>query len=355
MNFLPALITKDNDFLKEIFFNVSKYSNNEIIVTDNKLNILFQNSKFKFSDNKFNILDLMPNCSNENLCINFENFINSAKKHIFFKLVFSDELNNFSNIPLDVHICKMYKGNKKLNGYCIIIQDITQEVKNKIQKETFMDILMHDLKNPIRANIQIIELILKHKFGIVGNSLFPIIEELLNSCRLINYMADNLIWKYKNEFSMYELQKQYCNITELIRGKCQNLSPFLERKNQTIELAIVGTIPPVNIDEEEIGKVINNLIVNASEQSKDNSIIRIEIIKNSKKIVVTFKNNGYSQTESSLKQIFEEYITCANKFRKVGFGLELYNCKRIIEAHRGHIYAKNSDNQGTMVIFSLPV
>lgn len=353
MNLTSTIFSKDNEIIQESFAHISKYSKEEIIITDEKLNIIYQNAKYLFKNNVFNIEALTPNYSNENLRINFYNFINSSKNHLYLKILFNDE-NTLCNIPMDVHICKIIKKNK-LKGYSIIIQDITQEIKNKIQKETFIDILTHDLKNPMRANTQILELILNNKFGEIKNNLKVILEELLNSCRFMNYMADNLIIKYKNEFNLYELQKENCIISELIKEKVNSLSKVLERKKQTVELIINGETPEINIDKNEIGKVINNLIINASEQSIENTKIIIEIEKNKEDINISFSDFGYPKKRKNPNEIFEEYITCSNKFRKIGFSLELFNCRKIIEAHNGRIWAKDIDNIGSMISFSLPL
>lgn len=354
MNFTTPIFYKESETLQEIFSHISKYCAEEIIITDEKLNILFQNTKYTFRNGKFDIIDLTPNFANENLKISFENFKNSEKNHLFLKLIFNDE-NNIHNIPMDVHICKIRNKKNKVKGYSIIIQDITQEIKNKIQKETFIDILTHDLKNPIRANIQILELILNNKFGKLENNLKIILDELLNSCRFMNYMTDNLLIKYKNEFNLHELQKEECSIIDLIKDKFNNLANLLDRKNQTGELIVKGKIPKIEIDINEIGKVINNLIINSSEQSIENSKIIIKVEKNKNNITVAFYDYGHPKSKEKLNEIFEEFITCSNKFRKIGFSLELYNCKKVIEAHNGKIWAENTGSYGSCIIFSLPI
>ena len=207
MDFSSILFSKNNEILKEAFTHISKYSSGEIIITDEKFNILFQNSRYIFKDNKFNILNLTPEFINQNLKINFENFKNSEKNHLFLKLIFNDK-KNIINIPIEVHICKIRNKRNTVKGYSIIIQDITQEIKNRIQKETFIDIITHDLKNPIRANIQVLELIINNKFGEIEENVRTILDELLNSCKFINYMADNLLIRYKNEFNTTNCKKR---------------------------------------------------------------------------------------------------------------------------------------------------
>ena len=259
------------------------------------------------------------------------------------------------NIPVNLHICRIRNHKNETIGFNVIIQDILQEIINKIQKSTFIDIISHDLKNPMRANIQILDLILKNRFGEINNNLKPILEELLNSCKFMNYMADNLLIKYKNEIETYELKKQQYSIVKLIKDVCNKINNILDRKNQSIELIVNGNISDVNIDIKEMSKVINNLLVNASEQSKENSKIIVQVENKEKIINVSFTDYGYKQPKQILDNMFEEYLNCTNKFRKVGFSLELFNCKKIIEAHQGSISAKNDIENGTSIIFSLPV
>ena len=259
MNFTSNIFNRDGEILTQAFSHISKYCAGDIIITDSKFNILFQNSRYDFKNNKFEITYLTSGFENKNLVINFENFKNSSKNHFYVKLIFNDK-NNFSAIPMDVHICKIKNKSGQLKGYSVIVQDITQEIKNKIQKETFIDILTHDLKNPIRANIQVLELILKNRFGVLEIKLKNVLDELLNSCRFMNYMTDNLLIKYKNEFNLYELQKQRYSIVNLVKEKCLGLSGVLDKKNQTVEFIVKGRIKYTEIDVDEIGKVINNLI-----------------------------------------------------------------------------------------------
>lgn len=353
MNPIQNISNKETEFIKEAFNCVLKYSSGEIIITDEKFNIIFQNSKYIGQESGLNFIDLYNGFINENFEKNIKDFKLSDKNHMYVKMIFNND-NEINNIPVDVHICKVKDKKNNIKGYIIIIQDISREIENRIQKETFIDILSHDLKNPLRANMQIIELILNNKFGDLGNSIRIILEELLSSCRFMAYMAENLIIKYKNEFNLYELNKKQYSLVKLIKEKCSSLINMLDKKHQTIEFIVKGSINDINMDVEEIGKVINNLIVNASEHSSENSKIVIQVENNKENVNVSFINFDCIKNMKNPNDIFEEYITCSNRFRKIGFGLEFYNCKKIIEAHNGQISAKNIKNKGTSITFSLP-
>ncbi len=353
MSYTSNSLKYEAEMLKEIFLLTAKYLPGEIILTDKNFKITFNNSKY-INEEKLNLIDFISDFLNINIEKHLENFKKSDKKHLLIKLIYTQE-DDFQKIPVNLHICKIPNKKNIIKSYLILIQDITQEVKNHIQKETFIDIISHDLKNPIRANIQILEQVLKNKFGILETNLKVILDELLNSCRFMNYMTENLLIKYKNELNLYELKKEKYSLIKLIKEKCNDLSELLDRKHQTVELSINSKIDDIDIDINEMGKVINNLIINASEQSRENSIIKIKIEDNNKNINVSFTDTGLQKSNRNLNEIFDEYITCSNKFRKVGFSLELYNCKKIIEAHNGVISAENVNDRGTSITFSLPL
>lgn len=354
MSFINTIFNKDITVLQNALVNIAKYSNVEMIITDDNLNIIYDNLDRIKNFTKTDLYTFMGSFLNSNIKSNIEKFRKSNKNHLLLKLLLKDSESAHS-IPMDFHLCRMRNNQNKTVGYYVIIQDISQEIKNRIQKETFIDIITHDLKTPIRANIQIMELFLENKFGNLNNRQKDILEEILASFRYMNYMADNLLIKYKNEFDIYEPQKQKYSIVKLIKEKCNKLSELLSRKKQVIEFIVKGNIRDIDIDIEEIGKVINNLVVNASEQSGENSKIIVKIENIDDNISVSFIDCGKRETKEKLDKIFDEYVACSNKFRKVGFSLELYNCKKIIEAHNGVISARNANNIGTEITFSLPL
>lgn len=354
MSFQLGMLHNNADFMKDMIVQISKYSGSELIITDENLNVIFQNGKYIEDKEVINVFDLISECLNDNIKIKIDNFRVSENTHLFMKLLLTNN-KLFENMPVDIHFCKIKNNRNKLKGYIIIIQDIVQEIRNKIQKETFIDIISHDLKNPMRANIQILELILKNKFGYINKDLQTVLEELLNSFKFMKYMADNLVIKYQNEFDIHELNKKRYSIIKLIKDKCNKIMNVLDRKKQTIELIVNSKIPDVYIDKEEMEKVIKNLIINASNESRENSKIIIKIEADCENVFVSMHDYGYSSNDAILDNLFDEYISCSNKFRKIGFSLELYNCRKVIEAHGGSIKAENISKNSKAITFSIPI
>ncbi len=354
MSFQSDTLCKNTDMMRETIVQIAKYSLSDIIITDEKFNIVFHNDEY-VSDKQFlTLFDIIDELLNDDFRIKLDNFKSSDKNHMYIKLLLTNS-KELGAMPVDIHFCKIKNSKGYLKGYLVILQDVIQEVRNRIQKETFVDIISHDLKNPMRANIQILELILDHKFGYVNKELKSVLEELLNSCKYMKYMADNLILKYKNEFEACELNKRKYQIVKLVKDTSQKIMNVLDRKKQVIEMIVNSKIPEVNIDKDEMEKVIKNLLINASNESKENSKIIIKIASDNENIFVSIMNYGYTSNKAILDNLFDEYISCSNKFRKIGFSLELFNCRKVIEAHGGSISAQNLSTSGKTITFSLPI
>ncbi len=354
MSFQSDTLCQNTGMMREAIVQIAKYSLSDIIITDENFNVVFHNDKY-ISDKQFiTLFDIIDELLNDDFRIKLDNFKVSDKSHMYIKLLLTSSI-ELGAMPVDIHFCKIKNSKNQLKGFLVVLQDVVQEVRNRIQKETFVDIISHDLENPMRANIQILELILDHKFGYVNKELKGILDELLNSCKYMKYMADNLILKYKNEFEACELNKKKCKIINLVKDTCQKVMNILDRKKQVIELLISSKIPDVNIDKDEMEKVIKNLLINASNESRENSKIIIKIDSDNENVFVSFMNYGYTSNKAVLDNLFDEYISCSNKFRKIGFSLELFNCRKVIEAHGGNISAQNLNKNGKTITFSLPI
>ncbi|MBE7706952.1 MAG: HAMP domain-containing histidine kinase [Cyanobacteria bacterium SIG30] len=241
-------------------------------------------------------------------------------------------MNNLSNI-LDI---KEFK--KELN----------------LEKDYFVTILTHYLKTPIRAQITALELLLNDKFGTLQKEQKTILNHLISSNQHIWNMAENILTKYQSDDEKILIKKKNCDIKKILNDVLDKLK-FIICQNQQIIVLKAGFLPlNIEIDEQEISKVFSNLILNALDHSKKNSEITISLTNKGNFIEVEIQDTGFGIDKKILKNIFKKNLYDNRKYRKIGSGLGLYVCKKIIEAHNGEIYIKKTDKSGTNIVFTLP-
>jgi putative PEP-CTERM system histidine kinase len=110
--------------------------------------------------------------------------------------------------------------------------------------------------------------------------------------------------------------------------------------------------PEVLLDQEQITKVVTNLILNASEAISQSGEIRIETSKYNGWAVLLVADNGCGMTSEFLRRaLFRPFQTT----KKKGLGIGMFQSKMIVEAHGGRIEVESEVRKGTAFRVLLPI
>jgi len=223
-----------------------------------------------------------------------------------------------------------------------------------LEKENFIAMLTHDLKTPIRAQIQALDLLLKDYFGALNPRQREIVNEIMASNKYMQNMAENVLTNYKTENGKLKIQKTKNDIKTTIENTVENLKFIISQKNQSIKVSYKNADDTTAYyDDIEIKRVLSNLIVNASEYSFDNSVINITVEKLDKNFKITVSDTGLGIQPSDIDTLFKKYSTNSKDYRKVGTGLGLYICRAIVNAHGGTIEASRPKDGGMSFSFTI--
>lgn len=278
------------------------------------------------------------------------------------------------NVPI-VFISALSDSNNKIKGYNlgsfayiekpfdinIIKSQIFNILKNQkaqeilaSNKETFLATVAHDLKTPISAGINALNLLLNENLGELEDDQQELVEDILNSTKFMKDMVDNILCKNKIERDNINLSKQIYSLEKLIKHCIELTKYILEPKNQIIvlECNLKNTLVP--FDFLEMKRVVHNLIANSSEHSPNGSKIHIKLFETNNKMGFFIQDFGKGIDLEHQDDVFLQYMTLAKKNKRVGSGLGLFICKKIIEAHDGEITLESKIGQGTKITVQLP-
>lgn len=248
--------------------------------------------------------------------------------------------------PFDVNIVKSQIFN-------LLKNQKAQEIVTST-KESFFATVAHDLKTPINAGINALKLLLNQNLGELEGEQQEIIEDILFSTRFMKDMVENVLSKNKIDNNRIVLSKEVLSLKETVEN-CIDLTKYiLAPKKQKIDFYCDVDNPLIPIDFMEIKRSIHNLIANASEHSPVGSKIELKIFKVNNKIALSVKDFGTGIDLEHQKDVFDKYMSIAQKDKRVGSGLGLYITKKIIEAHGGEIILDSSLGFGTKITIFLP-
>lgn len=217
------------------------------------------------------------------------------------------------------------------------LKEMSAKIKQSIfHKEQLLINVSHDLRTPLT----------RIKLGLeVDSPNEKIREDVVEMERMIN----ELLGSYREGKDIISLSKEKVNVSELIDEVISKIG------NSRLQFEKVDTNLETSADREKMKLVLVNIMDNALKYSKNDVYLKLE--KSNDKIEIQVEDSGIGIEDMELKNIFEPFYR-ADKSRSKeveGFGLGLYLCKNIIEAHHGEIKVESELGKRTRFIISLPI
>ncbi|MBE9546567.1 MAG: response regulator, partial [Proteobacteria bacterium] len=256
----------------------------------------------------------------------------------------------------------IFDSESKIIGVVLVFQDITEKRKTeeellKTQKLESIGLLAggiaHDFNNVLTAIIGNISL--AKMYAKPGDKIFERLEETEKASLGAKDLTQQLLTFSKGG----EPIKKTVAFLELISDSA---GFALRGANVRCEFSMPDDLWPVEVDEGQMGQVINNLIINASQAMPEGGIIKVRAenmiigpinvlpLKPGRYIKISIQDRGIGIQKEHLSRIFDPYFTTKQK----GTGLGLTTVYSIIDKHDGHITAESELGVGTTFHIYLP-
>ncbi|HIG53751.1 MAG TPA: HAMP domain-containing histidine kinase [Candidatus Latescibacteria bacterium] len=223
------------------------------------------------------------------------------------------------------------------------------------QKNQFLGMAGHDLRNPLGVVATCSELLLKELTDVIGAEHRSFLQHIHTSSTFMLGMVNELLEISKFESGNLELALAPVDLRELLTRTVMLNRVFAERKQIEIELAMPDELPPSPLDELKLEQVFNNLLSNACKYSHPHTTIRVSAQRRDNEAIITIQGQGIPSAE--LAQIFEPFRKTSVKSTEgeLSTGLGLAIVRRIVEGHGGQIQVESAVGEGTTFYFSLPL
>jgi len=238
----------------------------------------------------------------------------------------------------------------------IIHQKNDELKKHNADKDRFMQILAHDLKDPFNALLGFSNLLLKniHKFDI---------ETIENQLKLMQQTAHKTYDLFKDLLLWSKAQSGKLTIEPkkiVLREICNKIICNLKHQADTKEISINCFEPEKTILEADLNMfktILRNLISNAIKFTNKNGQINIYTEKNHNNVTITISDNGVGIEKKNLLKLwdFTQPISTSGTSNEKGTGFGLLLCKEFVEKHGGKIWVESELGKGSDFKFTLPL
>lgn len=222
-------------------------------------------------------------------------------------------------------------------------------------KDRIMNIVAHDLRNPIGAIANFLDIIqVKFEHSDDESKILNSSQQAANrSLHLIN----DLLEVNKLQTGELELNSTEIDLVQLINSAIYEVAYKTVPKEQHIQFMKSVDRVLIEADEEKLKRVVVNLLDNAIKFSYIKSTIQVILFQESNSVQLKVSDQGIGIPENVLPYLFEEGIAFKRKGtnNEPSNGLGLAICKKIIEAHRGKLLVESKPGDGTTFMVEIPL
>ncbi|UCG67485.1 MAG: GAF domain-containing sensor histidine kinase [Deltaproteobacteria bacterium] len=234
------------------------------------------------------------------------------------------------------------------------IQD-TLERQDEAKSEFIMS-MTHELKGPLMAIQGIVDVMLK---GYVGS----LVEKQRELISRIYKRIDSVMEISGGLLDIYQWQSRRPDVKQVplsIKEQIQRAVDLFKASAQEKGLNLTGALPDEDLilmgTEDEMEKILNNLITNAIKYTPSGGSILLEPSTSESHLILRVKDTGIGIPEDDIPKIFEESFRTkeAKKIDPYGKGLGLHFVKKVVETLGGSIRVKSDKGKGTEFILAFP-
>ncbi len=228
------------------------------------------------------------------------------------------------------------------------------EIKNELLRN-----LEHETRTPITGITSLGQVLWANYDKFNEEQRRNATKDIADSSERLTSLVNNLIDLSKLNNINYQLNKSQVNLSDLVYKRlelCKKL--YIQDKDQEdlwFNLQIDNELTAL-CDQYYISRTIDNIIVNAIQYCKQGTITIELKPEQNHTIVFSVKDEGIGIPKDELFEVFEPFTVSSNtKTPAGGRGIGLALSKKVIEAHNGQIWAKQNQDKGVTVAFTLTI
>ncbi|MFB2939443.1 sensor histidine kinase [Aerosakkonemataceae cyanobacterium BLCC-F154] len=236
---------------------------------------------------------------------------------------------------------------------------------SEVPIERLFSLLNHELRTPIASLQTALDLLQMYQQCDRSEAQALLNLAVDNADRLTQTIENILDW-YDLVHKANAIFKQPLDGAALIQRVVSKVQLIATQQRIQINLDIPNFIP-LTADDYYLSRALSYLLHNAIKFSPSDRQVWLTatIIQTGETsdlptlpyLLITIKDEGVGIPETSLPQIFQpfEQVDSSDTRRYGGLGLELAICDRIIQEHRGKIWAESTLGEGSTFYVALPL
>jgi two-component system, OmpR family, sensor histidine kinase KdpD len=220
-------------------------------------------------------------------------------------------------------------------------------------KNALLGAVSHDLRTPLASIVASAGSLRQTDVRWTDAERESFLSDIEHEARRLSRIVSNLLDLSRMESGTLHPERSWYDLAALIDDVVGRLRPLTQ--DHRVEVRVPEDLPPISLDYVEIDQVLTNLIENAARHTRPGAAIVISAAIDGGEAVVEVSDDGPGLPKEATDRVFEAFFRGPSRGTPRGTGLGLAVARGLVEAHGGHISARNRPEGGAVFRFTLPI
>ncbi len=223
------------------------------------------------------------------------------------------------------------------------------------QKDQFLAMLAHELRNPLAPIISAAELLKATDLGAKGiANASSVIARQANHMRVL---IDDLLDVSRVTRGLITLAKEELDVKAVVSNAVEQTRNLIETRRHQLNLQITGESAHVAGDKTRLVQVVSNILNNAARYTPHGGAIVLSVTTDETHVEISVRDNGIGIPQEALPYIFDLFTQGDRALDRSsgGLGIGLALVKNLVDLHGGMVEAySDGPDLGAEVRIRLP-
>jgi two-component system CheB/CheR fusion protein len=226
------------------------------------------------------------------------------------------------------------------------------------RRDNFLSMLSHELRNPLGAVLNAVELSRQKEHPESEDQATPEMQIINRQSRHMARLLDDLLDVARFGQDRIDFRKEVVDLNSLAQETVEAVSHLVRAKSQDLQISTCGMPLYVYVDPVRIKQAQINLLTNASKYSGNGQPIAYQLSRDGDEAVIEVVDSGEGVAAEMLEDIFDLFVQCQTTLARSsgGMGVGLSLARSIVHAHSGTIRAESAGaGAGCRFTIRLPI
>ncbi|MGO9308656.1 MAG: ATP-binding protein [Spirochaetia bacterium] len=241
-------------------------------------------------------------------------------------------------------------------GAIVILSDVTDSWKAEQDKNMFVSMVAHELKSPLSAIINYLNVILTGMFD--DNAAK--VREMLERCKirgeaLLDLVRD-LLYINSRDVGKVERTIEPLDLARVIASQIEFFRVQADKRRICMQLEAPPGPCMVMADRGDLDRIFMNLISNGIKYNRDKGSLTVRITGAGPAWEVAVVDTGIGMSDAEQTGIFQEFYRVKNHKTSgiAGTGLGLATVRRVLAGYNGRVVVQSRPDAGSTFTVTFP-